>query len=122
MVKFQSLTSFLQEYMPNRAHKYRGRMGLAIFDLGLVCNFCPNPDCAVDLQGEGVTCSRHVGSLTRRAFVDDHGTVILAFGRTSLALSIFVAFAKMFGLRLNFLKTWRIPVWNTISVFFSQRS
>ena len=62
------VTAYLQEYLSNRAHKYRGRMSLAILDVGLVCNFCPNPDCAVDLQGEGVTCLRHVESLCKEFY------------------------------------------------------
>ena len=37
-------------------------MRLAVFDLGLLRNFCPNPNCDVDLQGEGVTCLRHIES------------------------------------------------------------
>ena len=62
------LTAYLQEYLSNRAHKYRGRMRLAIFDVGLVCNFCPNPDCAINLQGKGVTCLIHVTSLCKEFY------------------------------------------------------
>ena len=48
------LTAFIQEQLPNRAHMYRGKTRLALFDLGLLCRFCPNPNCKGNLESEGL--------------------------------------------------------------------
>ena len=47
------LTSYLQQHLQNRVHMYRGKTRLAVFDLGLLCGFCPNPGCeGTDVEGE----------------------------------------------------------------------
>ena len=56
------LTAHLQNYLPHRTHTYRGKPRLAIFDLGLACNFCPNPLCLTDVGGENVTSLAHLGN------------------------------------------------------------
>ena len=48
------LAAYLQQHLPNRAHMYRGKTRLALFDLGLLCCFCPNPDCKGNLENEGL--------------------------------------------------------------------
>ena len=48
------LNAYLQQYLLNRAHMYRGKNRLAFFDLGLLCRFCPNPDCKGNLGSEGL--------------------------------------------------------------------
>ena len=58
----QCLIAHIEQYLPRRAHLYRGKPKLAIFDLGLACNFCPNPECATDIRGESVTNLKHVKS------------------------------------------------------------
>ena len=52
------LSAYIQQHLPNRAHIYRGKPRLAVFDLGLVCMFCPNPECLGSLNDEGLT--RHL--------------------------------------------------------------
>ena len=48
------LNAYLQQHLLNRAHIYRGKTRLALFDLGLLCRFCPNPDCEGSLGSEGL--------------------------------------------------------------------
>ena len=52
------LSAYIQQHLPNRAHIYRGKPRLAVFDLGLICKFCPNPECMGSLNDEGLT--RHL--------------------------------------------------------------
>ena len=44
------LTAYIEQHLPNRAHMYRGKIRLALFDLGLLCKFCPNPNCKGNLK------------------------------------------------------------------------
>ena len=53
------LTAYLGQHLPSRVHMYRGKTNLAVFDLGIICKFCPNPACNGDLVREGV--KHHVG-------------------------------------------------------------
>ena len=46
------LLAYLEQHLPNRAHMYRGKTRLAVFDLGLVCMFCANPRCGESLENE----------------------------------------------------------------------
>ena len=48
------LSAYIQQHLPNRAHMYRGKTRLALFDLGQLCCFCPNPDCKGNLESEGL--------------------------------------------------------------------
>ena len=52
------LAGLVRLHLPNRAHIYRGKTRLAVFDLGIVCQLCPNPFCEGNLQEEGLT--RHL--------------------------------------------------------------
>ena len=52
------LRAYIQRYLPTRGHLYMGKHGLAVFELGLVALFCPNPACLGDLHQEGIT--RHL--------------------------------------------------------------
>ena len=52
------LTAYIQKHLPNRAHMYGGKSRLALFDLGLICWLCPNPDCKGNLESEGL--ARHL--------------------------------------------------------------
>ena len=52
------LIAYLKRHLPNRVHMYRGKTNLAVFDLGIICKFCPNPACEGNLEREGV--KRHV--------------------------------------------------------------
>ena len=53
------LNAYLQRHLPNRAHMYREKNRLAVFDLGLVCMFCINPNCEGSLEDEGL--AQHLG-------------------------------------------------------------
>ena len=75
------LTAHLEQYLPQRAHTYRGKLRLAIFDLGLACNFCPNPECAINIEGESVTNLKHVES-DCRLFYQSEGEHILKWGQS----------------------------------------
>ena len=96
----------LLQYLANRAHKYRGRTRLAIFDLGLVCNFCPNPDCAVDLLGEGVTCLRHIESACKE-FYQSEGEHVLQWEQGLSAATLQV--------KLRNRKNWVKMNWTRVS-------
>ena len=52
------LAAYIQQHLPNRAHIYRGKTRLAVFDLGLICSLCPSPDCVGSLSDEGL--KRHL--------------------------------------------------------------
>ena len=52
------LRAYVQRYLPTRGHLYMGKNYLAVFELGLVTPFCPNPTCLGGLQQEGF--KRHV--------------------------------------------------------------
>ena len=43
------LTAHLRQNLSHRVLKYKGRPKLAVFDLGIIGRFCPNPDCEGDL-------------------------------------------------------------------------
>ena len=45
---------------------YKGKTNLAVFDLGIICKFCPNPACNGDLVREGV--KHHVGGACLQFF------------------------------------------------------
>ena len=60
--RMHCLTAHIEQYLPHRAHTYRGKSRLAIFDLGLACNFCPNPLCSTHVGEESVTTLTHLGS------------------------------------------------------------
>ena len=47
------LTVLIEKYLQNRAAIYIGRTHLAIFDLGILLSFCPNPMCSTSLAKEG---------------------------------------------------------------------
>ena len=46
------LLAHLRQHLPNRAHLYRDKTRLAVFDLGLVCMFCANPRCGESFENE----------------------------------------------------------------------
>ena len=48
------LRAYVQRYLPTRGHLYMGKNDLAVFELGLVTPFCPNPACLGGLQQEGM--------------------------------------------------------------------
>ena len=48
------LIAYLKRHLPNRVQMYRGKTNLAVFDLGIICKFCPNPACEGNLEREGV--------------------------------------------------------------------
>ena len=75
------LTAHLEQYLSHRSHLYRGKPRLAIFDLGLACNFCPNPQCATDIGGESVTNLNHIKS-DCRLFYQSEGELILKWGQS----------------------------------------
>ena len=54
------LRAYTQRYLPTRGHLYMGKIDLAVFELGLVTLFCPNPTCLGSLQKDGF--KRHVQS------------------------------------------------------------
>ena len=56
------LTAHLKKHLGHRADKYRGKARLAIFDLGLVLNFCLNSRCTYDTRRGNTRCSAHVQS------------------------------------------------------------
>ena len=68
------LTAYLQQHMQNRVHMYRGKTGLAVFDLGLLCGFCPNPGCKESDEGEGLRQHLHGACLV---FFQKEGTMLL---------------------------------------------
>ena len=48
------LAALTEKYLQNRAAIYVRRTHLAIFDLGILLSFCPNPLCSTSLAKEGV--------------------------------------------------------------------
>ena len=52
------LRAYIQQNLPTRGHLYMGKIDLAVFELGLVTQICPNPQCLGSVQQEGIT--RHV--------------------------------------------------------------
>ena len=48
------LTAYLGWHLSNRAHMYGDKSRLAVFDLGLVCMFCVNPNCEGGTENEGL--------------------------------------------------------------------
>ena len=80
-------TAHLQQYLPWRAHTYRGKPKLAIFDLGLVCNICINPHCAVVLERGSVTTLKHVESDCGQ-FYQREGADVLKWGQNLSAATI----------------------------------
>ena len=52
------LKAYIQQYLPTRGHMYLGKNDLAVFDLGLLTQFCSNPACSGCLQEDGIT--RHL--------------------------------------------------------------
>ena len=48
------LTALTEKYLQNRAALYDGKTQLAIFDLGILLSFCPNPSCSTSLAKDGV--------------------------------------------------------------------
>ena len=60
------LNAYLQQHLLNRAHMYRGKSRLALFDLGLLCSFCPNPNCEGNLKSEGL--GRHLQGSCLKVF------------------------------------------------------
>ena len=48
------LAALTEKYLQNRSTIYVGRKNLAIFDLGILLSFCPNPSCSSSLAREGV--------------------------------------------------------------------
>ena len=79
------LIAYLRRDLPHRAHKYNGRPKLAVFDLGIMRKFCPNPNCEGDLEGEGVNC--HVGGACLQ-FYRTMGQQLFSWGDNLLASSI----------------------------------
>ena len=53
------LNAYLQRHLPNRAHMYKEKTRQAVFELGLVCMFCVNPNCEGSRENEGL--AQHVG-------------------------------------------------------------
>ena len=64
------LRAYTQRYLPTRGHLYVGKTDLAVFELGLVTPFCPNPTCLGSLQQEGFNRHARGGCL---AFYQDEG-------------------------------------------------
>ena len=83
----QCLTAHIEQYLPHRAHIYRGKPKLAIFDLGLACNFCPNPQCATVIGCESVTNMQHVES-DCRLFYQNEGEHVLKWEQSLSATTI----------------------------------
>ena len=70
------MTAHLEQHLLHRAYTYRGKSRLAIFDLGLVCNFCPNPLCSTDMGEESVTSLRHLGSDCCKFYQNEGGCLL----------------------------------------------
>ena len=49
------LALLIEKELKNRVAFYKGKCRLAIFDLGILLSFCPNPLCSKRLSDEGVT-------------------------------------------------------------------
>ena len=92
------LIAYLRRDLPHRAHKYNGRPKLAVFDLGIMRKFCPNPNCEGDLEGEGVNC--HVGGACLQ-FYRTMGQQLFSWGDNLLASSIE---SKMKNRRITLMK------------------
>ena len=60
------LAAHLKQHLPSRVQMYRGKTNLAVFDLSIICKFCPNPGCNGDLAREGV--KHHVGGACLQFF------------------------------------------------------
>ena len=60
------LAAHLEQHLPSRVQMYKGKTNLAVFDLGIICKFCPNPACNGDLVREGV--KHHVGGACLQFF------------------------------------------------------
>ena len=63
------LRAYVQQYLPTRGHLYVGKNDLAVFELGLVTLFCPNPTCVGSLQEEGF--NRHVRGGCLESYQDE---------------------------------------------------
>ena len=48
------LRAYVQRFLPTRGHLYMGKNDLAVFELGLVTPFCPNPACLGSLEQDGM--------------------------------------------------------------------
>ena len=83
----QCLSAHIEQYLQHRAHIYRGKLRLAIFDLGLACNFCPNPVCATVIGGEAVTNMKHVESGCK-LFYQSEGEHLLKWEQSLSATTI----------------------------------
>ena len=62
------LTAHLKKHLGHRADKYRGRERLAIFDLGLVLNFCLSSRCTFDMMRGNTRSLAHVQSACLKVF------------------------------------------------------
>ena len=60
------LAAHLEQHLQSRVQMYKGKTNLAVFDLGIICKFCPNPACNGDLVREGV--KHHVGGACLQFF------------------------------------------------------
>ena len=75
---YACLNAYLKTYLGARADKYRGKARLAIFDLGLVCNFCLNPTCTYDLAKTSV--KDHINSECKH-FYQSEGERVLQWDK-----------------------------------------
>ena len=74
------LNAHLKKYLGHRADKYREKKQLAIFDLGLVSDFCVNPDCDIDSARGGIICRSHVKGPCKK-FYQGEGERLLNWGQ-----------------------------------------
>ena len=74
------LNAHLKKYLGHRADKYREKKQLAIFDLGLVSDFCVNPDCDIDSARGGIICQSHVEGPCKK-FYQREGERVLNWGQ-----------------------------------------
>ena len=80
------LAGLVRLHLPNRAHIYRGKTRLAVFDLGIVCHLCPNPGCTGNLKDEGLT--KHLEGACLQFYVAEGAYLFENWARNLTAASI----------------------------------
>ena len=79
------LAALTERYLQNRAALYVGKTNHAIFDLGILLSFCPNPSCFASLAKEGV--KKHaIGACLD--FFQSEGEALYKWSRTLNSLSV----------------------------------
>ena len=79
------LAALTEQYLQNRAPIYVGRTNLAIFDLGILLSFCPNPSCSSSLAKEGV--QKHARGACLE-FFQSEGESLYKWDKTLSSLSV----------------------------------